>query len=58
MLQRIRNCFGIENNNDLNNTVEMDETYVGGKNKNRHADKKSKNARGRSIKDKTPYLAW
>lgn len=56
MLQRIRNCFGIENNNDLNNTVEMDETYVGGKNKNRHADKKSKNARGRSIKDKTPVF--
>lgn len=56
MLQRIRNCFGIENNNDLNNTVEMDETYVGGKNKNRHADKKSKNARGRSVKDKTPVF--
>lgn len=34
MLQRIRNCFGIENNNELNNTVEIDETYVGGKNKN------------------------
>ena len=40
MLQRIRNCFGIENNNDLTNTVELNETYVGGKNKNRHADKK------------------
>ncbi|AHJ13052.1 IS1595 family transposase [Sulfurospirillum multivorans] len=36
MLQRIRACFGIENNNDLDNTVEADETYVGGKNKNRH----------------------
>lgn len=34
MLQRIRNCFGIENNSELNNTVEIDETYVGGKNKN------------------------
>ena len=56
MLQRIRNCFGIENNNDLNNTVEMDETYVGGKNKNRHANKKSKNAQGRSVKDKTPVF--
>lgn len=39
MLQRIRNCFGIENTHELNNTVEIDETYVGGKNKNRHANK-------------------
>lgn len=56
MLQRIRNCFGIENNNELTNTVEMDETYVGGKNKNRHADKKIENSRGRSVKDKTPVF--
>lgn len=56
MLQRIRKCFGIENDNDLDNTVEVDETYVGGKNKNRHADKKVKNSQGRSAKDKTPIL--
>lgn len=56
MLQRIRNCFGIENNNELTNTVEMDETYVGGKNKNRHADKKIEHSQGRSVKDKTPVL--
>ena len=29
MLQRIRNCFCIENNNELSNTVELDETYMG-----------------------------
>lgn len=29
MLQRIRKCFGIENNNTLENEVEADETYVG-----------------------------
>lgn len=56
MLQRIRNCFGIENNNELTNTVEMDETYVGGRNKNRHADKKIENSQGRSVKDKTPVF--
>jgi transposase-like protein len=36
--------------------VEVDETFVGGKNKNRHADKKVKNSQGRSFKDKTPVL--
>lgn len=56
MLQRIRNCFGIENNNDLSNAVELDETYVGEKNKNRHNDKKIENSQGRSVKDKTPVF--
>lgn len=56
MLGRIRNCFGIENNNDLNNEVEADETYIGGKNKNRHSDKKVANSQGRSLKDKTPVF--
>lgn len=36
--------------------VEIDETFVGGKNKNRHADKKVENSQGRSVKDKTPIL--
>ncbi|NMH89138.1 IS1595 family transposase [Flavivirga algicola] len=35
MLQRIRNCFGLDNNDQLEDEVEMDETYVGGKNENR-----------------------
>jgi len=56
MLQRIRNCFGFDNDNDLSNEVEVDETYVGGKNKNRHKDKKIENAQGRSSKDKAPVL--
>lgn len=56
MLQRIRNCFGIENNNMLDNEVEADETYVGGKNKNRHNIKKVEGSQGRSAKDKTPVV--
>jgi len=40
----------------LDGVVESDETFVGGKNKNRHADKKVKNNQGRSFKDKTPVL--
>jgi transposase-like protein len=40
----------------LGNTVEIDEAFIGGKNKNRHKDKKVPNSQGRSWKDKTPTL--
>jgi type I restriction enzyme R subunit len=42
--------------NKLSGTVLIDETFVGGKNKNRHWDKKVKQSQGRSFKDKTPVL--
>lgn len=56
ILHRIRKCFEIENNGILDNEVEIDETYIGGKNKNRHESKKVKNSQGRSTKDKVAVL--
>lgn len=56
ILHRIRKCFEIENNTILDNEVEIDETYIGGKNKNRHEHKKVKNSQGRSMKDKVAVL--
>lgn len=57
MLQRIRYAIQTKSfNAPLNGIVEADETYIGGKNKNRHAHKKVKGAQGRSTKDKTPVF--
>ena len=56
VLQRIRICLICKNEGKLSNEVESDETFVGGKNKNRHRDKKVKRCQGRSFKDKTPVL--
>lgn len=40
----------------LKGIIEADETYVGGKNKNRHSNKKVKGCQGRGGKDKTIVL--
>lgn len=56
MLQKIRVTFAIPKTMKLDGEVELDETFVGGKNKNRHANKKVKNSQGRSFKDKVPVL--
>lgn len=56
MLQRIRTQLGQTQPDMLYGIVEMDETFVGGKNKNRHLQNKAPRAKGRAFADKTPVL--
>ena len=55
MLHRIRNCYDIDYG-VLSGEVEVDETYVGGKNKNRHKHKKIEGTQGRSLEGKSAVL--
>ncbi len=55
ILHQIRSL--LENDAELlSGVIELDETFVGGKNINRHKDKKVKGCQGRSFKDKTPVF--
>lgn len=65
MLHKIREVYADENglhNDDegsdgkLSENVEIDESFIGGKNKNRHRDKKVEKCQGRSFKDKVPVF--
>ncbi len=56
LLHRVRACLGIEDDDKFEGICEADETFVGGKNKNRHKDKKVAQSQGRSFKDKTPIV--
>jgi transposase-like protein len=58
MLQRIRKCFEKENHSVLHNEVEVDETYIGGRERNKARQKSSetKGSQGRSIRTKTPVI--
>lgn len=59
MLQRIRFVLrGKTVREKLKGLVQIDETFVGGKNKNRHWSKKVKGSQGRSFKDKTPVVGF
>ena len=58
MSQRIRNVM--EHNSiekKFSGEIEVDETYIGGREKNKHANKKTAHTQGRSIKTKTPVLS-
>ncbi len=57
MLHRLRYAFNHPNfTRMLNNTVEIDEAYIGGEGKYKHNNKKVKNLKGNTINDKTPVL--
>jgi len=53
ILHRLRETFKDVDFEKLDGVVSVDETFIGGKNKNRHADKKIEGGQGGNSEDKT-----
>lgn len=56
MLSKLRKYMDVLNQGQLKNEVEIDETFVGGRNRNRHKNKRVEKCQGRSFKDKVPIF--